>query len=323
MPSSVTRRALSSSALDFPDLALAADECRSEMRQVVRDFLDREPPVVVADDPVNLLAVGRRNERRGFIADFEQFDRLGDALDHPEPVRLDTQCRVAECRPGLRGHQRLASGGERHDAGRHRLGEPFDFDRFCAERDVFGGVPAQEHRTDVQARPRSEAASEVRPARGDRPPRRRRRLPLRRTASACRRSCRSRGRHASRAGRARCGHAKSRPRPWRRRRSLRRAWCCRRRPSAEARGPRSSGRRRRHGAARQNRVGRAPCRQAFSLWKTRRQVPPLAARGKSSGWDAAEESRVAMRRGSGAGEGNRTLVCSLGSCRSAIELHPH
>ena len=26
---------------------------------------------------------------------------------------------------------------------------------------------------------------------------------------------------------------------------------------------------------------------------------------------------------SGAGEGNRTLVCSLGSCRSTIELHPH
>src|SRR3979411_890170 len=25
----------------------------------------------------------------------------------------------------------------------------------------------------------------------------------------------------------------------------------------------------------------------------------------------------------GAGEGNRTLVCSLGSCRSAIELRPH
>src|SRR5438874_10393126 len=24
-----------------------------------------------------------------------------------------------------------------------------------------------------------------------------------------------------------------------------------------------------------------------------------------------------------AGEGNRTLVCSLGSCRSTIELHPH
>src|SRR5579863_5590309 len=26
--------------------------------------------------------------------------------------------------------------------------------------------------------------------------------------------------------------------------------------------------------------------------------------------------------GTGAGEGNRTLVCSLGSCRSAIELRP-
>ena len=26
--------------------------------------------------------------------------------------------------------------------------------------------------------------------------------------------------------------------------------------------------------------------------------------------------------GNSAGEGNRTLVCSLGSCRSAIELHP-
>jgi hypothetical protein len=27
-------------------------------------------------------------------------------------------------------------------------------------------------------------------------------------------------------------------------------------------------------------------------------------------------------KGFGAGEGNRTLVCSLGSCRSAIELRP-
>ncbi len=33
-------------------------------------------------------------------------------------------------------------------------------------------------------------------------------------------------------------------------------------------------------------------------------------------------SRLQYSR-SGAGEGNRTLVCSLGSCRSAIELHPH
>jgi hypothetical protein len=36
------------------------------------------------------------------------------------------------------------------------------------------------------------------------------------------------------------------------------------------------------------------------------------------------EPRAPLLRkfGCGAGEGNRTLVCSLGSCRSAIELHP-
>src|SRR3954470_10960663 len=30
-----------------------------------------------------------------------------------------------------------------------------------------------------------------------------------------------------------------------------------------------------------------------------------------------------QHEGFGAGEGNRTLVCSLGSCRSTIELRPH
>ena len=30
----------------------------------------------------------------------------------------------------------------------------------------------------------------------------------------------------------------------------------------------------------------------------------------------------ALIQGTGAGEGNRTLVCSLGSCRSTIELRP-
>ncbi len=33
--------------------------------------------------------------------------------------------------------------------------------------------------------------------------------------------------------------------------------------------------------------------------------------------------RLGLFQNSGAGEGNRTLVCSLGSCRSTIELHPH
>ncbi len=33
--------------------------------------------------------------------------------------------------------------------------------------------------------------------------------------------------------------------------------------------------------------------------------------------------RKSLWRRRGAGRGNRTLVCSLGSCRSTIELHPH
>src|ERR1019366_6622188 len=34
-------------------------------------------------------------------------------------------------------------------------------------------------------------------------------------------------------------------------------------------------------------------------------------------------SRSSEGAKAGAGEGNRTLVCSLGSCRSTIELRPH
>jgi hypothetical protein len=41
----------------------------------------------------------------------------------------------------------------------------------------------------------------------------------------------------------------------------------------------------------------------------------LKLRPKSRGIDTPGKSY-------GAGEGNRTLVCSLGSCRSAIELRP-
>src|SRR4051794_13173564 len=44
--------------------------------------------------------------------------------------------------------------------------------------------------------------------------------------------------------------------------------------------------------------------------------------GRISGRDRPRHLVVAADRGFGAGEGNRTLVCSLGSCRSAIELRP-
>jgi hypothetical protein len=36
----------------------------------------------------------------------------------------------------------------------------------------------------------------------------------------------------------------------------------------------------------------------------------------------ADKTAKANRLSIGAGEGNRTLVCSLGSCRSTIELRP-
>src|SRR5438105_2107497 len=35
-----------------------------------------------------------------------------------------------------------------------------------------------------------------------------------------------------------------------------------------------------------------------------------------------QDRPVQLSFGAGAGEGNRTLVCSLGSCRSTIELRP-
>ena len=43
---------------------------------------------------------------------------------------------------------------------------------------------------------------------------------------------------------------------------------------------------------------------------------PIKFRGFVTSW-------LSMSGGIGAGEGNRTLVFSLGSCCSAIELHPH
>ena len=54
--------------------------------------------------------------------------------------------------------------------------------------------------------------------------------------------------------------------------------------------------------------GRAPSAVQEVLWRDRTPDPQKDRR---------------CRRSVGAGEGNRTLVCSLGSCRSTIELRPH
>src|ERR1700750_1139385 len=51
-----------------------------------------------------------------------------------------------------------------------------------------------------------------------------------------------------------------------------------------------------------------------TIWMTRTAPTPLAL------WKNPAKSAGSSKNG--AGEGNRTLVCSLGSCRSTIELHP-
>ena len=89
MPSSVSSRA--------PErCALISSSSRSRpMNEVVcsgRLFgisLHRQPALAAAHDAVDLLAVGRRGERRIGVAHLEQLDRLGDALHDPVAVRLD------------------------------------------------------------------------------------------------------------------------------------------------------------------------------------------------------------------------------------------
>ncbi len=55
------------------------------------------------------------------------------------------------------------------------------------------------------------------------------------------------------------------------------------------------------------------------LGKTR-TTPGTAGTGRRRRWSLVLPTCVG--EAAGAGEGNRTLVCSLGSCRSAIELRP-
>ena len=47
-----------------------------------------------------------------------------------------------------------------------------------------------------------------------------------------------------------------------------------------------------------------------------------AAKSRLTAAQTERASAGGRQRDTGAGEGNRTLVCSLGSCRSTIELRP-
>jgi len=61
------------------------------------------------------------------------------------------------------------------------------------------------------------------------------------------------------------------------------------------------------------------------LLRKRRAARPRPGNSKQAcppGKGTERSMREPAEQDSGAGEGNRTLVCSLGSCRSTIELHP-
>ena len=89
VPSSVSSRGLREQALDLGELALAADERRHLLRQVVRNLADRQPPVAHADDAVAPFRRRPARERRLGVAHLEQLDRVGHALELPVPVRDD------------------------------------------------------------------------------------------------------------------------------------------------------------------------------------------------------------------------------------------
>ncbi len=140
--------------LDLAEFALAPDERRHLVGQVVRDLGHRQPALAGAHDAVDLLAVRRRDERRVRPAGLEQLDRLRDALHHPVPVRLDLQTRLAQRLARFGGEQQLAAARERHHARRRRLGQAVDLERLGTARDIVGAVLAQDHRADMQPRAR-------------------------------------------------------------------------------------------------------------------------------------------------------------------------
>ncbi|HQR19732.1 MAG TPA: hypothetical protein PLE54_10255 [Burkholderiaceae bacterium] len=140
--------------LDLADLDIAADERSGLEGQVVRNVPDRHPPVGGLDDPVRLLRVRGRHTARPRSRDFEQFDRVGNALDDPVTVRLQFQVGGTERLARFRRQQRLPTSCDRHDACRGRLHQAFHLERLGAPRDILGTVLPQDHGSDVHSGPR-------------------------------------------------------------------------------------------------------------------------------------------------------------------------
>jgi hypothetical protein len=95
-----------------------ADERIALARQVVSHVAYRLPAVVAADDAIRLVGVVGQRRRRGAVAtrEFEELDRLGDALQLPMAAAFDGGRRdverIAERRPRRLREQRLAAARE-------------------------------------------------------------------------------------------------------------------------------------------------------------------------------------------------------------------
>ena len=141
----------------LPQLGLATNENVALGRQVVPHLARREPEVADLHDTAGLLAVRRgRKLRRVAYAQLEDLDRLLDPLESVVAVPRDLCAfvgRISERNPGGGAHQRLAAAGERHDAGRKRLGEAFHLDRLGPSSDVVRRVLPQGHGASMDANP--------------------------------------------------------------------------------------------------------------------------------------------------------------------------
>jgi hypothetical protein len=85
------------------------------------------------------------------IADLEQLDGVGDALQPPVPKRLDALRNHAQREAGVGAQQRLPAEGDRHHPCGDRQRQAVDLDRLGAAGNVGGAVLAQRHRADMQA----------------------------------------------------------------------------------------------------------------------------------------------------------------------------
>jgi hypothetical protein len=73
----------------------SADERVAFGGQVVPHLAGRQPQVTLPHDPICLLDVGRRREGRA-VSDFEQLDRIIEALEAPVSMRLQMQTVVTQ-----------------------------------------------------------------------------------------------------------------------------------------------------------------------------------------------------------------------------------